>query len=290
MSMELPSWVENKVKEYSQRFKVETETIRKMLLDLYNLPFVQNDPQFKNDDMRFIWCLDVLHAKLVQQRDIKEYLVIPYGVSDVRNTKQGPQSRLYSLIFLEKSKKINGVIVFRGQNAEMVRNIQLFYLYRVKLAKAPTLDNIFFATTLTKFDEGQPIPQPINEFIENYLGIKKITIADSIKFLSRKIDNYVDEFDLRAIEGIVIRYAQGKRPSGTDWAFYVISDGSIDQDIITPEGYIIPTQFTVWVPSFMLKYAEDSKLLFIGTISLADKEPQMNAIYVHPIISIPLMR
>jgi hypothetical protein len=40
----------------------------------------------------------------------------------------------------------------------------------------------------------------------------------------------------------------------------------------------------------MLKYAEDSKLLFVGTIVLADKEPQMNAIYVYPIVSIPIQR
>jgi hypothetical protein len=288
--VELPPWVENKLKDYAQKFKVDYDTIKEMLLSLYNLPFVQTDPQFKSDDMRFTWCLDVLHARLVQQREVKEYLVIPYGATDVRITKQGPQARVYAIIFIDKEKRVNGVIVFRGQLAEMVRDIQLYYLYKVKLARMPTADNVFLATTLTKFDDGQPIPQPVPEFIQNILGIKKISIAESTKYLSRKIDKFVDEFDLRAIEGVVIRYATGKRPSGTDWAFYVVTDGSVDQDILTPEGYVIPTQFTVWVPSYMLKYAEDSKLLFVGTIVLADKEPQMNAIYVYPIVSIPIQR
>jgi len=290
MIVELPSWVESKLMEYSNKFRVDYDTLKDMLLNLYNLPFVQSDPQFKSDDMRFTWCLDVLHARLVQQKDVKEYLVIPYGATDVRITRQGPQARLYSLIFISKEKRINGVIIFRGQLADMVKDIQLYYLYKVKLAKMPTADNVFLATTLTRFDDGQPVPQTVPEFIDSVLGIKKITIADSIKHLSRKVDKYVDEFDLRAIEGVVIRHASGKRPSGTDWAFYVVTDGSVMEDVITPEGYVVPTQFTVWVPAHMLRYAEDSKLLFVGTIVLADKEPQMNAIYVHPIISIPLQR
>jgi len=289
VSVELPPWVEEKLKYYAQKFRADYEVIKEQLVSLYNLPFVQTDPQFKSDDMRFVWCLDVLHARLVQQRDIKEYMVVPYGATDVRMTKQGPQSRLYAII-ADGSRRVNGVIVFRGQLAETVKDVQLYYLYKVKLARSPTSDSLYFATTLTRFDDGQPLPQPVPDFIERYLGVKKITIAESVKYLSRRVDRFVDEFDLRAVEGVVLRYATGKRASGTDWAFYVITDGSVDEDIITPEGYVVPAQFTVWVPSFMLRYAEDSKLLFVGTITLADKEPQMNAIYVHPIVSIPLTR
>ncbi len=286
--VDLPPWVESKLKTYSEKFKVDYEAVKRMLLDLYNLPFVQSDPQFKSDDIRFTWCLDVLHARLVQQQLQREYIVIPYGATDVKMTSQGPVARLYAIIVLEGQKRVNGVILFRGQLAEMIKDIQLYYLYKVRLARSPARDNVFHATTLTKFDSGQPISYSVTEFIEKLLGIRKITIAESTKYLSRKIDKFVDVFDLRYVEGVVIRYSRGKRPSGTEWAFYVITDGSVDQDIITPEGYVIPSQFTVWVPSYMLKYAEDSKLLFLGTIVLRDKEPQMNAIYVHPIISIPL--
>jgi hypothetical protein len=291
MSIELPEWVENRLKSYAEKFKIEYETVKGMVLDLYNLPFVQTDPQFKNNDMRFLWCLDVLHARLVQQKAVREYIVIPYGATDVRMTKQGPQSRLYAITFIERDKKVNSVILFRGQLADIVRDIQLYYAYRVKLAKSPIGDNVFIATMMTKFDNGQPLPQPVPDLIQGLLGIKKIQISDSVYNLSRKVDKFVDEFDLRAVEGVVLRYATGKRPSGTDWAFYIVTDGSVDQDILTPEGYIIPAQFTVWVPSFMLRYAEDSKLLFVGTLSLtSQKEVQMNAIYVHPIVSIPLTR
>jgi hypothetical protein len=287
-SAELPPWVEEKLKEYAQKFKAKPESLREMLLQLYNMPFVRSDPQFKSDDIRFTWCLDVLHARLVQQRVVRDYKVIPYGAGDVRMTKQGPLSRLYALIFPEEKKKVNGVILFKGAQAEMVRNVRYYYLYNVKLSKPPTADNLFMATTFTTFDDGQPIPHSVPDFIEKFLGVKKITIAESAQHLSRKVDKYVDEFDLRAIEAVVIRPATGKRPSGTDWGFYVVTDGSVDQDILTPTGYVIPAQFTVWVPPFMMRYAEESKLLFIGTISpSSNKEIQMNAIYVHPIIALP---
>jgi hypothetical protein len=237
-----------------------------------------------------MWCLDVLHARLIQQKSVKEYTIIPFGATDVKITKQGPVSRLYAMIF-DGSKKFNGVILFRGQLADMVKDIQLYYVYKVKLAKSPSGDNVFLATTFTKFDNGQPIPESVENFIVNYLGIRKITIAETTQNLSRRVgDKFVDEFDMRAIEGVVIRGLSGKRASGTDWALYVVTDGSVVEDTITPEGYIVPAQFTVWIPSFMMKYAEESKLLLIGTISLSDKEPQMNAIYVHPIVAIPLQR
>jgi len=290
MSVEVPPWVESKLKDYAQKFKVDVESLKSALLDIYNSPFVQSDPQFKSDDTRYTYCLAVLHARLVQQRTVREYVVVPYGATDVRNTKQGPQSRLYSLIFID-NKRVNGVILFRGQMADVVKDVQLFYAYKVRLMRSPASDNVFVATTFTEFKDPQPIPQSVPEFIERVLGIKRVTIAESGHNLSRKIDKFVDEFDLRAIEGVVVRYMTGKRPSGSDWAFYVITDESIDHDVLLPDGTVIPSQMTVWVPAFMAKYAEESKLLFVGTLTTAStREVQMNAIYVHPVISIPVLR
>lgn len=289
-SVELPPWVEGKLKEYSSKFRVDQETLKSMLLELYNKPFVQSDPQFKNDDMRFAYCLDVLYARLVQQKTVREYVVIPFGATDVRQTKQGPQSRLYALVFID-NRRVNSVILFRGQLADMVKDVQLYYAYRTRLMRSPAGDNVFFATTFTEFKNPQPIPQGVPEFIEKVLGVRRVTIAESAQSLSRKIDKFVDEFDLRLVEGVVLRCMTGKRPSGSEWAFYVITDGSLDDDRIMPDGTVIPSQFTVWVPHFMAKYAEDSKLLFLGTLTTtSSREVQMNAIYVHPVISVPLMR
>jgi len=289
--VELPAWVEQRLRQYEQRFKIPYDELKQKLLELYNLPFVQQDPQFKSDDMRFTWCLDVLHARLVQQKNVREYTVIPYGASDVRITKQGPVARLYAII-VDGNQRVNGVILFRGQLADAVKDVQLYYAYRTKLMRSPSGTNVFVATTFTRFEDGQPLPDTVENFITNYLGIRKILIAESAQNLSRRVgDKFVDEFDLRAIEGVVLRYSTGKRPSGSDWAVYVVTDGSVTDDVITPDGYIIPSQFTVWVPAFMLRYAEDSKLLFVGTLSpTSSREIQMNAIYVHPIVSIPITR
>ena len=152
---------------------------------------------------------------------------------------------------------------------------------------------LYSATNVTKFDNPKPLPVDPVRFLYEYVGVRKIAIADTLRYPSRREQGgkFVDEFDLRAIQGIALRYAKGNRPSGGQWAFYVIADDSVGvDDVVTPEGRIIPSQFTVWVPARFVKYAEESDLLFVGTVDISQPEgmPFMNAISIVPIRARPI--
>jgi hypothetical protein len=288
-----PDYVLQKIKQLSQRFNISESTILQEFEEYYKTDFVQTDPQFKSDDDRYKYVLEVLTVRYKSQLPTIEVAVIPFGITDIRITPQGPISRIYAILQKRgESKAQVGVIVNRGQQANLVDEVQLFYLYKsVRLSQFSSDSNVFFSTQLTRFDDPQPFPDDPLSLLKK-IGVVNLKIAETPYKLSKRIgedSKYVDEFDLRGISGIVVRYNTGKRPSGTDWALYVISDDSVAEEQVTPEGYIVPSQLTVWVPRRFLKYDIDSKIYCVGTLSLSDrKEPFMNAIYVHPIIAKPL--
>jgi hypothetical protein len=288
-----PEYVVQKIRQLSQRFNIDENTIWKEFEEYYKTDFVQTDPQFKSDEDRYKYVLEVLTVRYKSQLPTTEYLVIPFGITDVRITTQGLISRIYC-IFRKKgeTKTKVGVIINRGQQATLIDEVQLFYMYKnVRLSQFSSEGNVLFSTQLTRFDEPQPIPNDPLSLLKS-VGVVNLKIAETPYKLSKRVgedERYVDEFDLRGVEGIVLRYNIGKRPSGTDWALYVISDDSVSNEQITPEGYIVPSQLTVWVPKRFLKYDIDSKIYCVGTIVAQEKkEPFMNAIYVHPIIAKPL--
>jgi len=288
-----PDYVVQRVKLMSQKFNVSEDTIMREFEEYYKTDFVQTDPQFKSDDDRFKYVLEVLWVRYASQLPTTEFLVIPFGVTDIRITAQGPISRIYAILRKKGETKTQiGVIVNRGQQATLVDEVQLFYLYKsVRLSQFSSEGNVFFSTQLTKFEEPQPLSDDPLTLLKR-IGVIDLKIAETPYKLSKRVgedERYVDEFDLRGISGIVVRYNTGKRPTGTDWAVYTISDDSVSDEQITPEGYIIPSQLTVWVPKRFLKYDVDSKLYCVGTLAISSrKEPFMNAIYVHPIIAKPL--
>jgi len=288
-----PDYVLERLKVMSQKFNVSESSLLAEFNEYYNTDFVQTDPQFKSDDDRYKYVLEVLWVRYASQPPTTDVLVIPFGVTDIRVTAQGPISRIYAITRKKGETKTQvSVIVNRGQQASLVDEVQLFYIYKsVKLSQFSSEGNLFFSTPITKFEDPQPIPDDPISLLKK-VGVIDVKISETPYKLSRRIgedEKYVDEFDLRGITGIVVRYNTGKRPSGSDWAVYTISDDSVAEEQITPEGYIIPSQFTVWVPKRFLKFDIDSKIYCVGTISLSErKEPFMNAIYVHPIIAKPL--
>lgn len=285
----LPQYVLDKVEELSRRSGMSKQALIEMYSSIYSDPFVQTDPQFRTDDERHRYCLEVLHVKVFSQPPTSEFYVIPFGFAGPTMTKQGLMARIYAVV-REKGSAADelGVILLRGQHVELLDQVRCLYAYKVRLAKFKA-KGIYFATSATKFDSPASIPVDPLTFLKKHVNAREVKIAETPYNLSRKVDKYTDEFDLRIVTGIVLRYNYGKRPSGTDWAVYTIADDSVGSEIVTKEGYVVPSQFTVWVPIQFLKYDVDSKLMFLGTIQLSeDREPFMNAIFVYPIYARPL--
>lgn len=281
--MSLPSWVLEEVGKVSSMVSIEFNEALEMYKQILLDPFIQSDPQFRTDEDRYKFALELLRVKLVSQPPTKECVVVPIGMTGLRPTKQGLMNRVYAIVKSKGAPKEElSVILFRGPQAEKSEELLLYHAYKTRLARIK--ESLYLATSVSKFENPSMLTVDPLTFLNN-VGIKRVSISEVPYNLSRVVNNYVDELDLRIVVGIVLRYNFGKRPSGTEWALYTIANGSSSKESVTPDGIIVPTQLTVWIPRKMLKYDVDSKLAFVGTLQLSqDKEPFMNAIYVYPLI------
>ncbi len=158
--------------------------------------------------------------------------------------------------------------------------IRLFTAYKVKLPSPR--NNIFFADNSLTFDEGETIKNidPIAFYIKE-LGAKKIRIADLALNLSRLLpDNkYVDELDLKIVNGIVLRNAKGD-----GWAMTIISDESLLEPTIV-NGAVVKPDTVVRLHPSLQKYDKDSEIAVVGTVTLnKQNETVINAVYVFPLV------
>jgi hypothetical protein len=281
-----PDYVEERLRDYSDRYNITLEELYAMFEQVLSIDFVQKDPQFKNDDDRYNYVLKVLYARLSIRKGVKEYTIIPFGLTDIRVPKSGePISRIYALVKGDKGLE-KRVILARGSVASIVNDIQLFSAYKVSL-----LDwkGVLMVDSMTVFKDPVPIKMDPIELLRSQ-GFRQITIRESVLYPSNMAGNYVDEMDLRLIDGIVVRYNYGKRANGTNWAVYSLVDTTSPvEDEVTQDGKIIPNTLTVWIPFQFLKWDKDSEIVVCGTVQLTKEGmPFMNAVTVYPIHSIPL--
>lgn len=263
MASEYPEYVKERIKKIAETFRIEEAQVWEQFKQYLNDPFVKSDPQFKTDDDRYRYVLELLWVLYAAQPPAEQVIFISLGYTDVRMTQQGPVSRIYGLAKAKGDKSFKrAVIVCKGPQADLIKQVIPLRVYKVKVARVAKADNVFFATNQTQFTDPQPLPLDPIEFITNEVKVPVVKLADAASNMSKRQGKYVDEFDWRALVGIVVRYNFGTRPSGGKWAVYTVSDDSLTGNYISPEGYIVPTAFTVWVPYDMMKYDVDSKLLF----------------------------
>ena len=282
--------IRDRLKKLSSSLKIPMENLVEEYWRFFYSDRIQKNPSLKDDEERHAYAIRVFWIRHVAKPPSKEFIVIPFGYVETRisKTTNTPISRIYVMLYTEDKKLEKSVIICRGLQADLWKDIELFMVYRVRLFST---DGVLIATNDTEFREPKSLNMDPLDFLRRYVGVKMFKLKDVYKNLSRKQGQYVDEFDIKAIDAIVIRSATGKRPDGTNWAFYVVSDDSVGpEEEVDEEGRIIPTQFTVWVPSSLAKYAEDSELILYGTVQLnKDNIPFMNAIGLIPVHPIRLL-
>ncbi|MCW1309284.1 MAG: hypothetical protein QXP04_01180 [Candidatus Nanoarchaeia archaeon] len=282
---ELQKKIEADLNRISNITRLSIDTVRQCFEMIFNSDYVQKDPTFTSIEDRVYYSIGATQARLCAQPPTEEYLIVPFGITDIRITTKGEQSRIYALVKGKGFEKfVPAPILCRGEKADLVNNIKLFYAYKTRLAKF--FENVYMATSQTTLENSEIVNADPIQVIITHTGAKMITLAQAPLMPSRKIGGYVDELDLRIIRCYIVRWNTGKRQSGTDWAVYTVTDGTVENVGTTPDGKIIPPTMTVWVPKLFLRYDVESEVYVVGTISFAENEPFMNAIYVHPIHSI----
>jgi hypothetical protein len=264
MSRAYPDYVRERLERLSQTFNVPMEELWREFENYLKDPFVQSDPQFRTDDDRYRYVLELLWVIHAAQPPTETIYFIALGYLEPRATKGEPTSRIYGLAKKPKTEKMErSVILARGSLADLYQQVIPFKVYKLKVATMRRAENVFLATPQTRFDEAKPLNMDPQEFIRRELKVPIVRLADVPNALSRKVDRYVDEFDWRSLVGIVVRKNFGTRPDGRNWAVYTVSDDSLSSDYVSND-VIVPTAFTVWVPYTMMRYDVDSKLFFLG--------------------------
>jgi hypothetical protein len=257
-----PDYVQERLSRLSQTFNVPMEELWREFENYLKDPFVQTDPQFRTDDDRYRYVLELLWVIHAAQPPTETIYFIALGYFEPRITKGEPTTRIYGLAKKPKSEKLErSVILARGPLADLYQQVVPFKLYKLKVATMRRAENVFLATPQTRFDEAKPLNMDPQEFIRRELKVPIVRLVDVPNALSRKVDRYVDEFDWRGLVGIVVRKNFGTRPDGSTWAVYTVSDDSLSSDYVSND-VIVPVAFTVWVPYSMMKYDVDSKLFF----------------------------
>ena len=288
----LPTLVEQKLRRLAQALGVPFDVIVQEYWQWYDQ--VAQDPQFTNDEERHAYAIRSFWAMKIARPPTRDIYFIPIGYTEARKSRSTgePMCRIYGIYSQDGQKWEKATLVGRGTEAEIWREAELFTKYKIRVSMGRA--GILWAVPETQFINGVPLGLDTEGKIKllKSIGIKIFQLKDVYKNLSRTDESgkYVDEWDLRGIYAVVVDYRSGARSDGSKWAFYMVSDDSVDpENNIDEEGNEIPTRFTVWIPSTLLKYGRLSELFFYGTITKgADGLPFMNAIGVIPIVPKPL--
>lgn len=281
-----PKFVEEKIEKISRRTEVDKADLDKEYEELFNDAFVQEDPQFSNDEERHIFAIEVLWARYTTKAPVKAHEVIPIGFSGRRLTRRGrtPMANLFALVKYGGEVKLKRVVL-RNESAELYKEINLFSKYIVKLGEF-SKSNDLIADNRAKFVDPVALKLTPAKVLE-MLKPKRVTIKDARKFPSR-IDSigYVDTLDWRTVRGIIARSQQGERDDGTTYGVYTLSDSTVDTEPrVAPDGRVLRPGLTVWIAPELMAYDDESEVDAVGTIQISKKteEPSMNAFLIVPV-------
>lgn len=290
--MSLPSFVEDKILDINKRTEISIDEIRRDFKEIFNDPFIQDDPQFTSDEERHRYAIAVLWTRYVSRPPVKEFEVIPVGLSGERVTTTGKRTaEVYALVKSRRGVKLRR-IVLQGSITEKRKeinlpNLQNSFKYNVKLGEFSKGGDMI-ADNRAKFDEPVLLKASARQILER-AGAKRIErLKDAEKFPSKTgSDGYLDRTDWRITRGIITRQYRGERDDGSEFGVLTITDLSMnDEPTVTADGRVLQPGFSVWVaPEFVNMYQDESEIDCVGTIQIGRKtgEAQMNAFLLLPV-------
>ena len=282
MSVKIPDFDRDRIEQINERTGISVDEVTGSYLELFNDPFVAEDPQFQNDDERHRYANAVLWSMYVARQPVKEQTVVPIGMDGARTSRAG---NLYSTIYaMVKGGKGIRRISCMGDATYLYRQINLFYQYTTKLGEFRGGD--FQADNRTKFERPVRLKLTPQQFMDR-LNIKRIPDVISAKdHLSATVKNRTDNSDWRVIRGIIAkRPGSFTRDDGSEGAVYTLSDDSInDGDAVTDEGDVV-AGLTVWTCPELAVWQQYDEVDAYGPLGLNRKteEPSFNGYLFIPI-------
>ena len=249
--------------------------------------------QVPDESGRKKYIIALLYAQYQSRPKVDEFTVIPVGVNSRHTTSKGDRTAITALI---KGGSIGEPtlkqVLFWGKHSGVHKTIQWGKIYEnVKLGSYQTGamsgdDRAIFENPKELQDE---------ETILKRVGAKSVTIRNMIENPSKKLaSGYTDETDLRILNAIISRGAEGTRKTdNSPWANYVVTDETVGmEDEVREDGTLVPNNLTIWIDQIYAGLPELSLCQFIGTIRVPDQgqnagQAQMDAIRVKQIGTAP---
>ena len=249
--------------------------------------------QVPDESGRKKYIIALLYAQYQSRPKVDEFTVIPVGVNSRHTTSKGDRTAITALI---KRGSIGEPtlkqVLFWGKHSGVHKTIQWGKIYEnVKLGSYQTGamsgdDRAIFENPKELQDE---------ETILKRVGAKSVTIRNMIENPSKKLaSGYTDETDLRILNAIISRGAEGTRKTdNSPWANYVVTDETVGmEDEVREDGTLVPNNLTIWIDQIYAGLPELSLCQFIGTIRVPDQgqnagQAQMDAIRVKQIGTAP---
>ena len=293
MEEQIPESVRKQVLMYVGKLEKKGFSKNQVLEDIFK---IATDPNiladFQGDPAAaWVYAAERVYIRYSSRREnlVVAKTLVPFGIESIRVTSQGKTGRIYALAKFENEDKAKLIeILCRGSLAKVTETIQLYKVYEdVVLSEKQFYYEVSTQTKFSTEDNPGTVLDPLDLIPK--LGFKKVKMSEFAKNLS-KTDNqgWVDRFDLKYFEGYVVNPPRkGERQDGSQYGVYDISDGTLEQEYISPDGsLIVPTVVTVWCAPRFCVYDVESKVGVLGTIQVSrrDNTVFVNAIYIHPLI------
>ena len=274
--VEYPEDVLKKLEAIAEKSSSDIEQVKAKYEEFFSDPFIQEDPQFVDDNDRHQYCIQVFWNKYILRPPVAPKTIIPIGITGANKTKKGNLTADMFVIDAADGKLKR--IVLKGDCANNVKKVLLFHKYEnVELGSfRDSVDLI--GDDRANFDNPIKVEATPEQIIAK-LNFKRCKISEAPNNLSRVgSDGYVDKTDWRIIRGVIASERQCQPDADYQWGFYTITDNTVkdDEPTITPDGRVVPPGFTISTNPLVMQYSRDSQCDFLGTIEKNQKDGRIS--------------
>jgi len=267
---------------------VDYQELLKETLEEANSSYIQADTSLPTIEDKIEYCSKIIKSRYLSRPPQKTFNVIVMGMSPIRSSRSGSLFGDIFCIYNNGKENLFKRISVRGRNVEIMKRIQTGYGYKVKLGQFRNGGD-FIADDRSRFENPVEIGYSLHELLK-MVGIKRITIREApentAKLEKTSTGTYPVRSDWRIIRGIVGHYSKGQRKDGSEWGVYTITDDSLDEEYVTPDGSkMVRPAFTVWVNPLWVVFEKGSEIDFCGPILVnqTTKECYMDGYLLIPI-------
>ena len=264
--MEFPEHVLKKLEQVAERNELKIDDVKKEYEKKFKSDFIQNDPQFEDDEMRHQYACGTFWSDYMTKPKVTPTTIIPIGVSTIGKGKNTglPYCSMY---FLDSTQKLRRCS-FNGDVAFKTKEVSYWSLYKDVKLKVFSESNDYGADDRANFEDPNPLDLDKKSIIDK-LKIKLIKTTEAKNNEAKKDSTgYTDPLDWRAIKAYIKYESKTEYEDGEygENGRYSVAEGDIGAGTVSEDGTVNPTTFSVSVSPTLMNYPKNSDCYFLGPI------------------------